>query len=172
MIAKSEQSKLDDFYNKEVERIANGLPAGKNTSGDTTGNTGQQALKSNQASQKQVEQKNLQTQNAGKQKTTQAPGKSDTLIQDDVNAGVSDELYFISDMKTSSNEYGESTQVKLVEMNSGTVVEAYAKGNQAGGKLDTLWDAMKMANEFTNPSMATLQMMSRKNCGKFYIVLI
>lgn len=128
VISKSEQSKLDDFYNKEVERIVKGLPAvSNNTSGFSVGSTGQQNSRGSQSSQKQTEHTGRQSKNSKAQELQQSSGR-DIPAQNNADTGVSETLYFVSEKKTSSNEYGESTQVKLVDMNDGTVIEAFVKG--------------------------------------------
>lgn len=128
VIARSEQSKLDDFYNKEVDRINKGFPAaGINPSGFSTGSTGHQSTGSTQASQKQAEHTSRQSKSSKAQDLQQSSGR-DKPTQNNTNTGTPEPLYFVSEKKTSSNEYGESTQVKLVEMNDGTFIEAFVKG--------------------------------------------
>ena len=47
----------------------------------------------------------------------------------------------MSEKKTTSNEYGESTQVKLVDMNDGTLIEAFVKG-----QASSLSEGVKLHN--------------------------
>lgn len=128
VIAKSEQSKLDDFYNKKIERIAKGLPAaGNNPLRFKAGSTGNQSAKGSQTSQKQTEHTGRQSKNTKTPELQQSSGR-DTPAQNNADIETPEALYFVSEKKTSSSYYGESTQVKLVDMNDGKLIEAFVKG--------------------------------------------
>lgn len=131
-IAKSEQAKLDDFYNKEVDRIIKGLPAAvNNSSGFNADNTGHQGAESRQASRKQADNTGKQSKSSKAQDLQQSLERN-VPEQNNAGSGTPEPLYFVSEKKTSSNEYGESTQVKLVDMNDGTFLEAFVRGQAPG----------------------------------------
>lgn len=141
VIAKTEQTKLDDFYNKEVDRINKGQPAAGNTpSGFSEGGTGHQSTGSSQASQKQADHTGRQSKSSKSQDLQQSSGR-DTPAQNNADIETPEALYFVSEKKTLSNEYGESTQVKLVEMNDGTFIEAFVKG-----QAPNLSESVKLRN--------------------------